>query len=129
MTPRVAEAGDWPSEFVSGKVYFLYEDHIGRPVALSEYEDYDEDGSYFTDEEDGDPFFQAAFNPFGSTYEDFDSKGITIGDPGTTGITWAVPFRFPGQYEDPEISRMIKSPHRTISRRTQAMQLTASGKC
>jgi len=81
MTPRVAGAGNWPSSFSSGEAFFFYEDHIGRAVALSEYEDYDEDGSYFTDEEDGDPFFQAVFNPFGSTYEDFDPQGYNDWQP------------------------------------------------
>ena len=77
MTPRVAEAGDWPSAFTSGDAYFFYEDHIGRPVAVSEYE---KDGdSYFDDgNANDDPYFQAVYNPFGSTYENFDSTGITV---------------------------------------------------
>ena len=62
MLNKYLKGGDWPSSFTSGEVFFFYEDHIGRPVALSEYEDYDDDGSYFTDEVDGDPFFQAAHN-------------------------------------------------------------------
>jgi len=35
-------------------------------------------------------------------YEGFESTGITIGDPSQDGIVWSVPFRFPGQYQDPE---------------------------
>ena len=83
----------------SGEVYFFYEDHIGRPVLVSEYADYDSDGSYFTNSS-GYPYWQAVYDPYGSVIEDFDSTGITIGNPSTTGITWSVPFRFPGQYQD-----------------------------
>ena len=70
---------------------------------MSEHEDTDGYGSYFTDEENGDPFWTATYYPFGLIAEDFESKGITIGDPNDNGIVWTVPFRFPGQYADPEL--------------------------
>jgi len=40
--------------------------------------------------------------PFGKVYEDFGSAGFVIGNPAQDGIVWEVPFRFPGQYQDPE---------------------------
>jgi len=40
--------------------------------------------------------------PFGEVYEDFGSAGFVIGNPSQDGIVWSVPFRFPGQYQDPE---------------------------
>jgi len=42
------------------------------------------------------------YKPFGEVYKDFNSAGITIGNPSQDGIVWEVPFRFPGQYQDPE---------------------------
>jgi len=57
---------------------------------MSEYDDYDSDGSYFTDDNANDhPYFHATYDPFGSINEDFDSTGITIGDPDDNGIVWA----------------------------------------
>jgi len=32
-----------------GKSGFLYEDYIGRPILMSEYEDYDTDGNTYGD--------------------------------------------------------------------------------
>jgi len=43
------------------------------------------------------------YRPFGEVYEDFDSAGFVIGNPSQDGIVWSVPFRFPGQYADPEL--------------------------
>ena len=37
------------------------EAHIGRPVLMSEHEDTDGYGSYFTDEQNGDPFWTATY--------------------------------------------------------------------
>jgi len=75
---------------------------------MSEYEDYDEDDSYFTDDNANDyPYFHASYDPFGSIHEDFDSTGITVGNNANTKITWTVPFRFPGQYQDPELEGII----------------------
>jgi len=104
MTPETASASRPDLNLDSLRVYFLYEDHIGRPVLMSEYEDYDSDGSYFTDDNANDyPYFHASYDPFGSINEDFDSTGIVVGNNNDTKITWAVPFRFPGQYQDPEL--------------------------
>jgi hypothetical protein len=101
MTPKTAKADRPDTQLQSGKVYFLYEDHIGKPVLMSEYEDYDSDYSYFADGNENEyPYFVAIYAPFGQVYNDFDSTGIAIGNPETTGIVWSVPFRFPGQYED-----------------------------
>jgi len=47
-------------------------------------------------------YWQAVYEPFGEVYEDFNSTGIEIGDSTQNGIVWSVPFRFPGQYQDPE---------------------------
>ena len=101
MTPKIAKADRATTSLDSQRVYFLYEDHIGRPVLMSEYADYDEDDSYFTDDnENGDPYYQVYYNmPFGAT-DYWASTGITIGDPNTTGIVWLVPFKYPGQYQD-----------------------------
>jgi len=99
MTPKVVRADRSETELTAGKAYFLYEDHIGRPVLMSERVD-DGDGSYFTENASGYPFWQAAYTPFGQVFDDFDSAGITIGNIETTGIVWSVPFRFPGQYQD-----------------------------
>ena len=107
MKPEVARADRSNTQLNNTKAYFLYEDHIGRPVLLSEYADYDTDGdtygdgSYFMDNnEDEYPYFQVYYNlPFGESDYWF-STGITIGDLETTGIVWLVPFRFPGQYQD-----------------------------
>ncbi len=102
MTPDTAQASTtWPENFNSEGVGFFYEDHIGRPVILSQYDDYDSSGSYFKDN-DILPYFQAVYKPFGQVYNDFNSAGVTIGDPSQDGIVWEVPFRFPGQYQDPE---------------------------
>jgi len=103
MTPDTAMATSWPDgSYELEKVFFVYEDHIGRPVLVSEYEDYDSDGSFFTDSVDGDPFWQAVYKPFGQVFEDFDSIGIEVGDSTENGIVWSMPFRFPGQYADKE---------------------------
>ena len=101
MKPEFARADRTDTQLDSQRVYFLYEDHIGRPVLMSEYADYEEDGSYFTDDnKNGYPYWQVYYNmPFGAT-DYWASTGITIGDPNTTGIVWLVPFRFPGQYQD-----------------------------
>jgi len=48
------------------------------------------------------PLWQVVYRPFGEVYEDFDSAGFVIGNPSQDGIVWSVPFRFPGQYQDPE---------------------------
>jgi len=102
MTPDIAEASvTWPEAFGSGGVGFFYEDHIGRPVLVSTYDDYYSSGSYFKNA-DGYPFWQAVYMPFGEVYEDFGSAGFVIGNPSQDGIVWSVPFRFPGQYQDPE---------------------------
>ena len=101
MTPKVAKADRTDTQLDSQRVYFFYEDNIGRPVLVSEYYDYDYDGSYFTDDNyDGYPYWQAIYSPFGQVFDDFNSTGITIGEIETTGIVWSVPFRFPGQYQD-----------------------------
>jgi len=108
MTPETASASRPDLNLDSLRVYFLYEDHIGRPVLMSEYEDYDSDGSYFTDDNANDyPYFHATYDPFGSINEDFDSTGIVVGNNNDTKITWSVPFRFPGQYQDPELEGVI----------------------
>jgi len=107
MHPSVARADRSNTQLNNSRAYFLYEDHIGRPVLVSEYEDYDTDGdtygdgSYFMDNnEDEYPYWQVYYNmPFGAT-DYWASTGITIGDLNTTGIVWLVPFRFPGQYQD-----------------------------
>jgi len=101
MKPEFARANRTDTQLDSQRVYFLYEDHIGRPVLMSEYADYEEDGSYFTDDnKNGYPYWQVYYNmPLGAT-DYWASTGITIGDPNTTGIVWLVPFRFPGQYQD-----------------------------
>jgi len=105
MTPKEAYATSWPESYTLEAGYFLYEDHIGRPVMASEYYDYDGDG-YFVREVDEQsyPIWQATYTPFGSVSNNFDSAGITIGDPDDNGIVWTVPFRFPGQYSDPELN-------------------------
>jgi hypothetical protein len=56
----------------SGKVYFLYEDHIGRPVRMTEYDDADSDvydkrkieGTSYT-------IWKASYKPFGQVQDDF----------------------------------------------------------
>jgi len=53
------------------------------------------------------PIFHATYDPFGSINEDFDSTGIVVGNNNDTKITWTVPFRFPGQYQDPELEGVI----------------------
>jgi len=70
-------------------------------VLVSTYDDYYSSGSYFKDA-DGYPFWQAVYMPFGEVYKDFGSAGFVIGNPAGDGILWSVPFRFPGQYQDPE---------------------------
>jgi len=114
MTPETAYAADWPTSYESGSdctgedetcgTYFFYEDHIGRPVLLSEYEDYDGDGSYFSND-GSNPLWQAVYDPFGlvNDDDDFYSTGIEVGNPAENGTVWSVPFRFPGQYQDPEL--------------------------
>ena len=69
MHPEVARADRSDTQLTSEKVYFLYEDHIGRPVLMSEYDDYDSDGSYFTDDNEyGYPYWQVYYSmPFGAT--------------------------------------------------------------
>jgi len=72
MKPEVARADRSNTQLNNTKAYFLYEDHIGRPVLLSEYADYDTDGdtygdgSYFMDNnEDEYPYYQVYYNmPF-----------------------------------------------------------------
>jgi len=107
MTPDTALADSWPGYFSTGEVYFVYEDHIGRPVLMSEYDDYDSDGSYFTDSEGGDPFWQVNYKPFGMVSDNYSSQGIDIGNTAQNGIVWSMPFRFPGQYADKEFDESI----------------------
>ena len=112
MTPETASASRPDLNLDSLRVYFLYEDYIGRPVMLSEYEDYTPDGetpdgTYFKTWGNSYPIFHATYDPFGSINEDFDSTGIVVGNNNDTKITWAVPFRFPGQYQDPELEGVI----------------------
>ena len=112
MTPETASASRPDLNLDSLEVYFLYEDHIGRPVMVSEYEDYTPDGetpdgTYFKTWGNSDPIFHASYDPFGSINEDFDSTGIVVGNNNDTKITWSVPFRFPGQYQDPELEGII----------------------
>jgi len=93
---------------VPGRAYFLYEDHIGRPVRMTEYADYDSDGSYEHDDNaSGNPYWKASYKPFGQVYSNFNSTGITVGTS-PNDITWTPPFRFPGQYEDPELDTYIE---------------------
>jgi len=108
MTPKPALADRTVTNLDSQEVYFLYEDHIGRPVLMSEYEDIDEDGYFVMETTAGTeeyhlPIWQATYTPFGTVYADFDSTGITVGKEADTQINWTVPFRFPGQYADPEL--------------------------
>jgi len=81
-------------------LFFIYEDHIGRPVRMTEFRDihsngYEYDGS-------GNLYWKAAYEPFGKLYDDFDSVGFGVGS-GDNRIYWEPPFRFPGQYSDPEL--------------------------
>lgn len=107
MSPQPARADfERPeTQLVSGNVFFFYEDHIGRPVLVSERDDYTPvgetpDGSYFKRWDQSGPIWQVVYDPYGQVGEDHDSSGLNVGDPGYTGITWSVPFRFPGQYQD-----------------------------
>ena len=101
MTPDTAMATSWPDgSYELEKVFFVYEDHIGRPVLVSEYKDeYDE--GYFN-AWSGKPIWQAVYKPFGQVHNKFESTGIKIGDPAENGLWWDIPFRFPGQYADKE---------------------------
>jgi len=74
---------------------------------MSEYDDYDSDGTYFKTWGNSYPIFHATYDPFGSIHEDFGSTGIVVGNNNDTKITWSVPFRFPGQYQDPELEGVI----------------------
>ena len=66
------------------KIYFI-ENQLGRPILMSERLD-DGDGSYFTENASGYPFWEAIYLPFGQVNDDFDSSGITIGDIETTVV-------------------------------------------
>jgi len=88
-------------------------------VLVSTYDDYYSSGSYFKDA-DGYPFWQAVYMPFGEVYKDFGSAGFVIGNPAGDGILWSVPFRFPGQYQDPEdelYNNIYYNRHRGITGR------------
>jgi len=97
------------TELVPGGAYFIYEDHIGRPVLMSQYEDTDGNGNYLTTGtgQNEHYFWKASYKPFGQVQDDFDSVGITVGT-GNNEIHWLPPFRFPGQYEDPELNGYIE---------------------
>jgi len=95
------------TELVAGRAYFLYEDHIGRPVRMTEYADYDNDGSYEYGNGSTSPYWKASYKPFGQVYSYFNSTGITVGTS-PNDISWIPPFRFPGQYEDPELDGYIE---------------------
>ena len=79
--------------------YFFYEDHIGRPAAMSSYDDTDSNG--FDLDGTDNYYWKAFYMPFGQVHDDMNSAGITVGTS-PDDITWLPPFRFPGQYEDPE---------------------------
>lgn len=102
------------TKLVHEKVYFIYEDHMGRPVKMTEYQDYDSDGSYAERVVNGqaEPIWDASYKPFGQIYTDNGSVGIAVGT-GDNQITWEPPFRFPGQYADPELGGLaIYNQHR-----------------
>jgi len=87
---------------VPGNVYFLYEDHIGRPTRMTSYDYYNGSDSYEHDYGTSNLYWNATYKPFGQVYDAFNSTGITVGSS-PDNITWTPPFRFPGQYEDPEM--------------------------
>jgi RHS repeat-associated protein len=97
---RSAETGSNPSNLVHENVYFIHEDHMGRPVLLTQYED--TDGGGYDKDGNGNYYWKASYKPFGQVYDDFNSVGIKVGT-GDTAITWTPSFRFPGQYADPEL--------------------------
>jgi RHS repeat-associated protein len=92
------------AQLVHEGVYFMYEDHIGRPIMMTQYQDTDGNSSYATTGTGGNEHYiwKANYRPFGQLNDSFGSVGITVGS-GNYAISWVPPFRFPGQYADSEL--------------------------
>ena len=101
------------------KVYYFHEDHIGRPILMLEYKNYDAGagGDYNMVERRNDSegdcvndsteyIWRTNYTPFGVDDYSFDSVGIDVGSDSYCNLKlqdWLPPFRFPGQYSDPEL--------------------------
>ncbi len=73
-------------KLVQEKVYYIHEDHIGRPILISEFEDYDSDGSLIQRKEYSNcstyttvDIWRTNYTPFGVDDYSFTSAGIDVG--------------------------------------------------